>query len=104
MFANVPYLTLAAAASLDVPAVALCSLNWADIYRHYCGHRPEAEDILGTMRSAYAAANRFLQPEPSMPMEYLANRQRIGPIASWARTIVPRCVRAWRSRRRSASC
>jgi len=82
VFANIPYLTLAAAASLDVPTVALCSLNWADIYQHYCSHRPEAEDILGTMRSAYAAANRLLQPEPSMPMEDLANRQRIGPIAS----------------------
>ena len=82
VFANIPYLTLAAAASQGVPAVALCSLNWADIYQHYCGHRPEADDILGTMRSAYASANLFLQPEPSMPMVDLANRKRIGPIAS----------------------
>jgi len=85
VFANIPYLTLAAAASLGVPTVALCSLNWADIYQHYCGHRPEAEEILGTMRSAYASASLFLQPEPSMPMADLANRERIGPIASLGR-------------------
>lgn len=82
VFVNISYLTLAAAVSLGVATVALCSLNWADIYQHYCGHRPEADDILGTMRSAYASANLFLQPEPSMPMADLTNRERIGPIAS----------------------
>jgi hypothetical protein len=31
LLADVPYLTLAAAARLKIPALALCSLNWADI-------------------------------------------------------------------------
>jgi hypothetical protein len=35
LLANIPYLPLTAAASLGVPTVALCSLNWACIYRHY---------------------------------------------------------------------
>lgn len=82
VLANVPYLTLAGAATAGLPTVALCSLNWADIYQHYCGHRPEAEEIVGTMRSAYASASLFLQPEPSMPMADLPNRLAIGPIAS----------------------
>jgi hypothetical protein len=34
ILADVPYLTLAAAARVGIPAVGLCSLNWADIYRH----------------------------------------------------------------------
>jgi hypothetical protein len=82
VLANVPYLTLAGAAHAGLPTVALCSLNWADIYRHYCSHRPEADEILGIMRSAYASAGVFLQPEPSMPMADLPNRRPIGPIAS----------------------
>ncbi len=31
LLADVPYLTLAAAARLNIPALALCSLNWADV-------------------------------------------------------------------------
>ncbi|HEY5995084.1 MAG TPA: hypothetical protein VIU46_10860, partial [Gallionellaceae bacterium] len=36
VLANVPYLSLAAAHAAGVRAAAMCSLNWADIYRHYC--------------------------------------------------------------------
>ncbi len=81
VLANVPYLTLAAAKQADIPAVALSSLNWQDIYGHYFAHRPESNAILADMRAAYASALRFLQPEPSMPMADLPNRLGIGPIA-----------------------
>jgi hypothetical protein len=37
VLSNVGYLPLAGAQHADIPNVALCSLNWADIYRHYCG-------------------------------------------------------------------
>ena len=79
---NVPYLPLAAAARLGIPAVALCSLNWADIYMHYCGGRPEAAAVHAQMLDAYRAARWFLQPEPGMPMTDLPNRRPIGPIAA----------------------
>ncbi len=36
LLANVPYLSLAAADVAGVRAAAMCCLNWADIYRHYC--------------------------------------------------------------------
>ena len=81
VLANVPYLTLAAARAAAIPAVALCSLNWADIYRHFFGARPEAGRILDQMREAYDSALTFLHPEPGMPMEDLRNRVPIGPIA-----------------------
>lgn len=80
LIADVPYLSLAAAKRIGVPAVALCSLNWMDIYRAYCGLRPEASAILQTIRAAYQAADIFLQPQPHMPMSELPNRQSIGPI------------------------
>jgi hypothetical protein len=85
LFANVPYLSLAAAASAGIPAVAMCSLNWADIYAHYCRDRPEAPEIHSQMLAAYNSAACFLRPLPGMPMENLANSRPIGPIARLGR-------------------
>ena len=81
ILADVPYLTLAAAKRAGIRAVALCSLNWADLFDHYCGDRPHADELVGVMRDAYASAELFLQPRPSMPMEWLANRRSIAPLA-----------------------
>jgi hypothetical protein len=85
LFANVPYLSLAAAAGAGIPAVAMCSLNWADIYAHYCHDRPEAPEIHSQMLAAYRSAAHFLQPLPGMAMENLANRRAIGPLARLGR-------------------
>ena len=81
LFANVPYLSLAAAARAEIPAVAMCSLNWADIYAHYCHDRPEAAEIHQQMLDAYRSAVCFLRPQPSMAMADLPNAREIGPIA-----------------------
>jgi len=82
VLADVPYLTLAAAQAAALPALALCSLNWADIYRCYFARRREAPRILEQMEAAYSAAGVFLCPEPSMPMNRLSNTLTIGPIAA----------------------
>jgi hypothetical protein len=82
VLADVPCLTLAAAHRAGIPAVALCSLNWADIYRHYFSGRDEAQRVLAEMESAYNAADAFVCPEPSMPMQWLNNRVPIAPIAA----------------------
>ncbi|MDD5611689.1 MAG: hypothetical protein PHF75_01465 [Gallionella sp.] len=37
VFSNVGYLPLAGAQRAGIANAAMCSLNWADIYRHYCG-------------------------------------------------------------------
>ena len=85
LFANVPYLSLAAAASARIPAVAMCSLNWADIYAHYCHDQPEAPEIHSQMLAAYNNATCFLRPLPGMPMGNLVNSRSIGPIARLGR-------------------
>lgn len=79
--ADVPYLPLAGAAMAGIPAVALSSLNWADIYHHYFASRPEAPEIHSQILAAYRDADCFLQPEPSMPMEGLPRRRPIGTVA-----------------------
>lgn len=81
IFADVPYLLLAAAKLAQIPAVALCSLNWADIYWHYCQTYPQAKAIHQQILNAYQSANAFLQPRPHMPMLDLDNRQSIGVLA-----------------------
>jgi hypothetical protein len=86
LLANVPYLSLGAAQQAGVPAVAMCSLNWLDLYRELCadGHG-DAARILGEMEAAHAAARAFLAPRPSMPMPALeaaiGKVSPIGPVA-----------------------
>lgn len=82
---NIPYLPLAAARQLSIPALALCSLNWADILQGYCPDSKELKSLRHTMLEAYESAEVFLRPEPSMPMPELHNTRSIGPIADLGR-------------------
>ena len=81
VLADVPWLPLRAAAERGIPAFALCSLNWADIYAHYFSGRPEAGALLAAMRADYRSARCFLAPEPHMPMPWLDRLETTGPLA-----------------------
>ena len=81
LLANAPYLPLAAATQAGIPAVALSSLNWADMYQHYCGAHPEAAHIHTQILAAYNSATAFLRLTPGMPMNHLTRRHIIGPVA-----------------------
>ncbi|KIL98804.1 hypothetical protein CCC_02254 [Paramagnetospirillum magnetotacticum MS-1] len=85
VLANVPYVTLAAAARAGIGAVALSSLEWADIYRHYLGDRPEAAGIYAQMRGSYNAAQAFLRVTPAMDMPSIDTIIDIGPVANKGR-------------------
>lgn len=80
VLANAPYLPLAAAARANIPAAALSSLNWADIYQHYCGEYPEAAEIHGQILAAYNSA-AFLRLTPGMPMNHLTQCHVVGSVA-----------------------
>jgi hypothetical protein len=56
----------------------MCSLNWFDIYRHYAGDDPIAEQILPAMRMRDA----FLRTTPGMAMQALPNLVPVAPIAA----------------------
>jgi len=77
VFSNVGYLPLAGAQRAAIPNAALCSLNWADIYRHYCGDDTIAKQI----ESCYANADAFLRATPGMSMTSLPNLIPVAPIA-----------------------
>lgn len=82
LLADIPYLTLAAAKTAGIPAIAICSLNWFDITRNYLPGNRTTDNILQTMLEAYQSASIFIRPEPSMPMLELPNGISIGPVAS----------------------
>lgn len=81
VLSNVAYLPLAGAAAAGIPAMAMCSLNWADLFFHYFGKDAWAAAIHAEMHSAYSGAAAFLRVTPGMPMPTLNNLQVIGPIA-----------------------
>ncbi len=81
VLADIPYLTLAAAGLAQIPTVAMCSLNWADIYAHYLADFPGAGAIHEEIVTAYQQAVLFLQPSPHMPMKDLPRKKPVGPVA-----------------------
>lgn len=81
VLSNIAYLTLAAGKALNLPTLALCSLNWAEIYQSYCGHLPDSEAIFQAILSHYQVADHFLIPAPGMAMPALHNQRRIGPLS-----------------------
>ena len=77
VLSNTGYLPLAGAQRAGIENAALCSLNWFDIYRHYCGDDEIAAQIL----ACYAGATAFLRIAPGMAMETLNNIVPIAPVA-----------------------
>lgn len=81
LLSNVAYLPLAAAAQAGIPAAGLSSINWADLFAHYFGTAPWAEEIHARMLAAYNSGKGFLRVTPGLPMADLRQRQDIAPIA-----------------------
>ena len=82
VMSNVSYLPLAGAAKAGIPSVAICSLNWADLFQHFFGQKAWAPAIHTQMLSAYRSANAFLRITPGMPMFDLPNVVPVGLIAA----------------------
>eukprot|EP00825_Cyclidium_porcatum_P020998 TRINITY_DN23560_c0_g1_i2.p2 TRINITY_DN23560_c0_g1~~TRINITY_DN23560_c0_g1_i2.p2 ORF type:complete len:190 (+),score=51.21 TRINITY_DN23560_c0_g1_i2:112-681(+) len=79
---NVSYLPLAGAAAAGIPALSLCSLNWADLFAHFFGKESWAKPIHTEMLAAYRSALAFLRVTPGMAMGTLGNIRPVGPIAA----------------------
>jgi len=82
VLSNVGYLPLAGANRAGIPCAAVSSLNWADIFSHYCGSISGTHQITTQMRVAYNNADAFIRLSPGMPMRELYRRQEIGPVAA----------------------
>jgi len=81
VLADIPYRILRAARVRDIPAIALCSLNWAAVYTACCAEDDEDAALVADMLECYRSAALFLAPDPALPMPELDNYRTIGPIA-----------------------
>lgn len=77
VFSNVGYLALAGAQRAGIGNAALCSLNWYDIYRHYCGD----DEVAAQIKTCYMNADAFLRATPGMAMVSLPKLLPVAPIA-----------------------
>jgi hypothetical protein len=77
VLSNVGYLALAGAQLAGIKNAALCSLNWSDIYHHYCGD----DEIARQIQSCYTQADIFLRATPGMEMSAIPRLLAISPIA-----------------------
>lgn len=81
VLANVAYLPLAAAGSLGIPAFAMSSLNWADLFAYTFAREAWSPAIHAQMLAAYSCARLFIRLTPAMPMPDLPLVQAVGPVA-----------------------
>ena len=79
---DVAYLPLSGAALVGIPSLAMCSLNWADLFVHVFGKQAWAAPIHWQILAAYRQAECFLRLTPAMPMSDLARQQAIAPVAA----------------------
>lgn len=85
VLSNVSYLPLAGAYHAGIPCAAMSSLNWGDIFDHYCGATSGAHHVTEEIRRSYAHAQAFLRLTPGMAMDDLPNRLPAGPVAHLGR-------------------
>lgn len=86
VFSDVSALPLAGAAHAGIPAMAMCSLNWADQLNYLFAGEAWAAPILVQLREAYASAAVFLRCVPAMPMDDLPNTREIPPVVRLGRS------------------
>lgn len=82
VLSNVSPLPLAGAAAAGIPAMAMCSLNWADLFAHYYAGSEWAAPIHAAMQQAYASARAFVRFTPGMEMPGLENVNVVGPVSA----------------------
>jgi len=85
LLSNISYMNIAAAHHAGIPAVALCPLNWADLYRYFAPDTPACRGVIEQMTTAYNRASVFLAPRPCMPMPNFDTVEIIPPIAQVGR-------------------
>lgn len=81
LLSNVAYLPLASAAQLGLPAYAMSSLNWADLFAHEFAGETWAPSLHAQMLAAYRSARTFFRLAPAMAMPDLPQGRPVDPVA-----------------------
>ncbi len=80
VFSDVAYLPLAGARAAGIPCVAMCSLNWAELFADTFPTNAHNQEIYLQILGAYQGADAFWCLTPGLPMDNLPRRMPLGPI------------------------
>lgn len=86
LISDVGHVAVAAAAAAGIPAVALCSLHWAEMVRAYLGPGEDIRRLEAEILSAYRRARVFILAGPRRQVPGLENVRRVAPITRPAGT------------------
>lgn len=82
LISNISAASLIAAEKANLPSICISSLNWADIFEHYCIQLNGAPTILNKLREAYNLAKCFIQLRPNLDSDWISSRYSIPAIAA----------------------
>ena len=68
VLSNISYPVIAGAHYAGVPVVAVSSLNWLEMFNHYCGSFEGGDEIAEQIRASYLKASVFCRLLPGTPM------------------------------------
>ncbi len=87
LISNIAYLPLLATQHSAYPSIAMCSLNWADIFYSYCQKYQDSDAIYQQIKESYNAADCFYKITPGMPMTWLTNSIEVDAIAQRGQSV-----------------
>lgn len=92
ILSDISPLAFPVAKRLDIPGIAVASLDWHDIYRHFL---PADDPLLALLAGAHAACDLLIQPQLCMPMRSFAHRTRVAITVddAWTGIARPECAR-----------
>lgn len=80
VLSNVSYISIQAAAEMNIPRIAVCSLAWSQVIECYFSSAHRFHEIHEQILSAYNQSNIFIELLPNEPLKGLKNSRRMGPI------------------------
>ncbi len=86
LLADIAFMGIRAASAMGMPSVALCSLHWGEMVRHYIGNMPEGTAIASVIEEIYNQSRAFLLPAPRRDIAGISKIERVPPLVRhWGR-------------------
>ncbi len=80
VLSDVAFTGIRAAASMGLPTVALSSLHWGEMVRHYLGDMPGGIGIADSIEEIYNEARAFLLAAPRFDIAGISKVERVSPL------------------------
>jgi hypothetical protein len=95
VLADISFMGIRAASLMGLPSVALSSLHWGEMVRHYIGNRPEGAAIASVIEEIYDEARAFILAAPRRDIPGLSKIERIPPLVRhWGRSAKAEILRS----------